>query len=259
MPRGWSQVSFDNGLGTIQLSSWRSFSDYVNQELLDYTTYIYRGQGYSSWELESTIDRVVRFPKSPKRATHLRKFQLAVRGRRGPNPPDFDDENEWWALGQNHGLLTPLLDWTESPFVALFFAMVNARSEKGTNCCVWALSEDTAFIKSLEIQSDETIEPIEGRKPIVEIIRPMSDENSRLVSQRGLFTRSPNNVDIEEWIKEHYEGENVMQLIKIVIPKKEVVKCLRYLNRMNINHATLFPDISGASHFCNMELQIKDY
>jgi hypothetical protein len=50
-----------------------------------------------------------------------------------------------------------------------------------------------------------------------------------------------------------------MELMKISIPKTAAKDCLRYLNRMNINHSTLFPDLYGASQFCNMELNIPKY
>lgn len=110
-----------------------------------------------------------------------------------------------------------------------------------------------------KINEDEDIKPIGGRKPIVEIVRPLSDENSRLVNQRGLFTRGPNNIDLEEWVKEYYEDDNSWHLTKLIIPKTHGEDCLRYLNRMNINHATLFPDLYGASQFCNVDLTISDY
>jgi hypothetical protein len=262
MPRTprWTEFSFDRGVEEIRLSAWRWFADYVNQELLDYTTYIYRGHANSVWKLEPTLDRVIQSPRSLRRRPHLDAFKYSVRGRRGPNPAPLRDENEWWALGQHNGLLTPLLDWTESPFVALYFAIVNARTEAGSHCCVWALSQSALRSISNVILKDDSILPVDGRKPIVETIRPLNDENYRLVNQRGLFTRGPDNIDIEEWIKDYYDKDaEGWNLIKIVIPKTGTDDCLRYLNRMNINHATLFPDLYGASIFCNMELRIRDY
>jgi FRG domain len=261
MPRTprWTNGQLKNGVIEVKLSGWRWFSDYVNQELLDYTTYIYRGHGDSSWELEPTLDRIIKSPTSPRRKSHLENFMMSTRGRRGPNPPSVDGENGWWALGQHHGLATPLLDWTESPFVALYFAVADRREEPSTPCCVWALSQARLREKNRQISEDSTIKPISGRKPIIEIVRPLSDENGRLVNQRGLFTRGPNNIDIEQWITEYSKDDKYWNLIKIVIPTTNSRDCLRYLNRMNINHSTLFPDLFGASHFCNMDLQIPKY
>ena len=48
-------------------------------------------------------------------------------------------------------------------------------------------------------------------------------------------------------------------LIRITIPNKDRIDCLRSLNRMNINHLTLFPDLYGASRFCNHHAATKNY
>jgi len=255
----WEEGNVEGGVIETKLFSWKYFSDYINQEMLDYTGYIYRGHGNSSWKLEPTLDRVVRSPVSPKRVQLLEDFKYEVRGRRGNNPPVMEDENDWWALGQHHGLFTPLLDWTESPFVALYFAISVAVKEKHSNIAVYALSQGAVTLKNRFINENEDVVKINNKKPTVKLVRPLSDENSRLVSQRGLFTRGPNNIDIESWVKRFSSRKNAMELIKITMPATGIKDCLRYLNRMNINHSTLFPDLTGASSYCNNKLIVKDY
>jgi hypothetical protein len=251
---------FDKGVQDVRLSSWKYFSDYVNQKLLDYTTFCYRGHGNSTWKLEPTIDRIVKAPASQRRALHLNRFKLETRGRRGNNPPAMTSDDDWWALGQHHGLATPLLDWTESPFVALYFAAVASGSVNSTNIAVFAISRLGIERRNKAIRADEAVEEINSHKPTVKIVRPLSDENNRLVSQRGLFTRGPNNVDLEAWTKTFFDPtESYMDLIKVTIPASGVQDCLRYLNRMNINHSTLFPDLTGASDYCNRHLSVQKY
>jgi FRG domain-containing protein len=72
---------------------------------------------------------------------HLDAFRRAARGRRGPFPAKLENENEVWALGQHHGLATPLLDWTESAFVALYFAFAEEATSSTGERAVWALYE----------------------------------------------------------------------------------------------------------------------
>ncbi|MCO4787203.1 MAG: FRG domain-containing protein [Marinomonas atlantica] len=254
----WEEGKLIKGVMEANLISWKYFSDYINQEMLNYTSYIYRGHGDSAWKLEPTLDRHIKSPTSPKRKVLLDTFKFETRGRRGGNPVAMDDENDWWALGQHHGLYTPLLDWTESPFVALYFAAFVAQRDKTKSMCVYALSQDSIENKNKYINEND-IPLINKKKPKVKIVRPFTDENSRLVSQRGLFTRGPNNMDMEHWVSHFPQEENSIELIKIIIPTTDILNCLKYLNRMNINHSTLFPDLIGASEYCNKNLLIKNY
>ena len=96
-------------------------------------------------------------------------------------------------------------------------------------------------------------------RPQMEFIRPFSDENQRLVNQGGLFTRAPDDTDIETWIRKNFQGKAGYTLMKIFVPNKDRETSLKTLNRMNINHLTLFPDLFGASIFCNLFTEINKY
>ncbi len=259
-PPRWTSRYVKDGMKVYTLSSWKYFSDFINQQLLQYEQYIFRGQSASKWKLESTLDRTLKNiavnERPGVRNKHLENFKYAVRGRRGPNPASLKDENDWWALGQHHGLATPLLDWTESPFVALFFAFEDEDTGGDDFRAVWAISQYAIQNKSRELRRSHTSR---SRPPICEIIRPMSDENSRLVSQRGLFLRGEDGVPIDSWIREHYVDDTHFRLMKLRIPDTERERCLRWLNQMNINRLSLFPDLHGASQYCNLKAITKKY
>jgi hypothetical protein len=258
-----------NGVQNVELTSWREFYPFVNEKLCNPQDYIFRGQRMSSWRLESSLDRALRdrgdqTNAAPIARHHLHEFRLAIRARRGVNMKELseeEDEDELWALGQHYGLWTPLLDWTESPFVALYFAFEEpGRTQKGARA-VFALSRSLAQSMSTSIaQKQQLGSP--ARPDILEIITPMTDENARLVSQGGLFTRSTFGVDIEKWVRRYFAGSSGnVALVRIVVPegKGDRFEILRALNRMNINHRSLFPDISGSAGFCNMRISVERY
>jgi hypothetical protein len=255
-PQKWIELPITDGICTVSLSSWRHFHDYVVEEMLDFAHYVWRGQRDASWKLKSSLDRLLESLPKEKRPSsihgHLEEFKKATRGRRGLNPSPITEENEWWALGQHHALATPLLDWTHSPFVALYFAFEKQQVPSSGKRAIWALTEPTeANRKATSSQGLLSI------KNTLDLIRPSQSENPRLLSQAGLFTRAPTGDSVESWITRNHQGQTTsMLLIKIEMPDEGRTECLRTLNRMNINHATLFPDLYGAGAYCNRLIEL---
>jgi len=265
---GWQRVSTADGVVTFRLGSWSLFFDFVEAELFGGMispnhSYVWRGQRRSDWSLSTTLDRLFGRLKlltsssavlEKKSIEHLESFKYASRGRRGRTPAILL-ENEWWALGQHFGLATPLLDWTRSPFAATYFAFEDDASEETEFRVVFALNQTAVAQRNTQLQDGPSFE--EGRLPILEFIDPMSDENPRLVSQDGCFTRAPIGTPVERWVEDTFKGSTTPALLRIEIPNSDRVSCLRALSRMNINHLSLFPDLGGASRSTNLRLELE--
>jgi hypothetical protein len=128
-------IKFVNGQAT-QPMSWGEFLEFIDRKD-NIKGYIFRGHERASWPLASTLYRaLVRKgwrpgdPAPPPGVLNkqLRWFRLCIRGRIPLQEREASSANEIWAIGQHHGLATPLLDWTASPLVAAFFAFNPTRS-----------------------------------------------------------------------------------------------------------------------------------
>jgi len=248
----WIETNKSHGMLHVKISSWEYFDDYIREKMLDYKIYVWRGHRKSNWLLEPALDRfLAKYTKREQKFIakfQLQSFKYASRGRRGSNPPQFTDDNDWWALGQHYGLLTPLLDWTFSPFVAAYFSYFGTGKPQTTQRAIYGLCQSFNHIK------------LKGKNKAIKFIKPMLDENTRLVNQGGVFSRVPIGVDIESSLVQHApKVSSHVNLIKITIPDKDRELALKSLNRMNINHSSLFPDLFGSSKFCNLGLEIGDY
>ena len=263
----WTKQSQADGIATFRLRSSSDFFDFLEKEVFQASTkskhsYVWRGQRNKDWSLSSSLDRLLARLNLPTSKTdtllkeHLESFKYATRGRRGPaSALDHDSlDNDWWALGQHFGLATPLLDWTHSPFAAAYFAF-EVEADTTDYRVVYGLDQKAVEQRNRDLYLGKSLE--KGRSPVIEFIDPMSDENPRLVSQGGLFTRAPVGISIEQWVAQQFETSIVAVLLKIEIPDQDRLTCLRTLERMNINHLSLFPDLTGASRYTNLKLELK--
>ncbi len=169
--------------------------------------------------------------------------------------PQYD--LEWLALAQHHGMATRLLDWTESPLTALFFAVENT-SEFDHDGVIWVFTGGKYYSEHKHSDLASLKESIDS----VLIYFP-KHINPRIVAQQSCFTvlNLGSNLyflPLETWYSRQKDmSDGYFNLIKFNIPAKVKYKLLFELDDIGINHLSMFPDLGGLSKKLNWILAEK--
>ncbi|WP_346556737.1 FRG domain-containing protein [Mannheimia haemolytica] len=249
----------------LRVNGWKKFIDLLSTNFFqeNISELIFRGQRRYDWGLMPNIARNSDNGLFTKELmeNQLNNFKKAIRGR----IKDYtlllnEDDDEIWAIGQHYGLNTPLLDWTYSPYVSLFFAFSrkDVKAEKPNEYRV-------VYIANKKLLSN-----------FVTFVDPKVDMMyGRLVNQAGLFIKAEAGKSIESLIvdsiaeqneseflsDESFEQEIAKYLCKIYILNTPDIQsdCILSLRQMNIHHANLFPDLMGAADYCNLLSEFQPY
>lgn len=205
------------------------------------------------WKLVPTIARLA---NSPSRLNLGRlggwlplEFYILERFRRHAIPylkSIPETTIDWLVLGQHYGLPTRLLDWTENPLVALFFALRETLSGLSV---VWAIEPRYVFSSDLDLNELDKIQ----------VYFPKSIDQ-RIVSQKGCFTIQPFPPLCEPFVPIESDGaildEGVRSLTRIVIEDDLELKrnLMLELHRLGVDNNFIFPDLEGLGHQVAFEL-----
>jgi hypothetical protein len=209
----------------------------------------FRGHSDESWTLEPSYDRL----KTPPIETDLvNKFRQNANYLISAQVPSSDFQ--WLFLMQHYGVPTRLLDWTESPLVALYFSLEteNKKTLKKDGA-LWLLypgklNENTnkdqeGYIPAFEDKEHmETYSTEKYVKGLDQGVLPKAAiatrNNPRIQAQLGVFTISHHKKTPIEDIgdKKH--------VIKYIIPKECKKDLAEEISLIGIDKFQIFPELS---------------
>lgn len=180
------------------------------------------------------------------------------------------DDWEWYYLMQHYGLPTRLLDWSESPLVALYFALLKEPSGEGP--CVWVIDPvalnriaqgftDGSIIAPVTTDPEapsrdwlpdrcrrgESVKSFPESTGFRDNSKPLAvfpkRYNPRIVAQRGVFTvHGIDETPIEQLMEEVAPLESDTRIARFCFQATLRESLKRDLYCLGISKASLFPE-----------------
>lgn len=160
--------------------------------------------------------------------------------------------HELFSFGQHDGLLTPFLDWTAIPLIALYFAFCepDQRADGVGDRVVFALNRS-----AVEAHCPQGFTA--GADGIL-LKESMAHANPRIVPQAGLFTFVPAHLPVDQWVVSTAKRAGMADfpvLIRFLIRNGSRSECMNELASCGIHARTIFPDRFGAALNSNFRLE----
>ncbi|KZR57167.1 FRG domain-containing protein [Pseudobacillus badius] len=213
----------------------------------------FRGQSSSDFKLNSGLYRNKIDDAKSYLATERSYYSYFQ--RMGYAHHQEDDWNLLFIM-QHHGVLTRLLDWSESFSVALFFAYENWNFKQ--DCAVWIL--DPLRLNEKVLNEKKFYIPAEKYQDLMDIDKPGFHDNSlalfpmrnnaRIISQQGMFTlQGKLGVPLEEEFEGALIDNGILKKVKITPNLKKDVE--RFLKTTGTSSFSMFPDLDGLAKYIN--------
>ena len=258
-PRGAIHRMCADHIKTVPLA-WDTLIQYLRKSSYDVSDYLYRGQGNPNWSLvpslQRKLQRALTYPLRDRKLytdemyDYLRAFRDHAHGLVG-FPDGLDTLNSLLTLGRHHGLVTPLLDWTRSPYIAAFFALAghvardaNMPLDGDFDPAKGRGGPATVAIWRYQIRGDGSV----GTE--LRIYTEVAFPNARQKAQSSVYMHLDTHEyqSVEELLIARDRDAN---LEKWIIDVPDVRVAIGDLALMNIHIGTMFPDLSHAAQHAN--------
>jgi len=233
----------------------RSVGDLIGglRDQADLRTLWFRGQASAQWPLTPSLSRDQNLLN--REMVLMKRFiQLAI-PQMTETIPVSSAEWEWVFLMQHHHVPTRLLDWSESPLAAVWFAVSNPIHD-ATDAAIWCL-DPIALNGQANLRGRWQNElPAFGRDTILDNYLPdkqmdgagavpvaaiASRQFRRIAAQQGNFTISH---AVSGPVETVGDGNHVWRFI---VPSDDKQNLRDELTYLRFNELQLFPDLDRAA------------
>jgi hypothetical protein len=162
----------------------------------------------------------------------------------------------WWPLMRHYGAPTRLLDWSLSPYVALYFAVDTRWDEDGA---LWWFRSSAAgnlmsrkFGNAYETHSRQLFEThdaasfLASSQPAMLFYFELKRTIDRIGNQQGFFSLCLDpRADHAEVLNDLVDYQDGPHCEKIIVPASLKPELLRELHLMNVTGKSMFPGLDG--------------
>ena len=251
----------ENLLGFSSTMPWHWWNDDIGRFR---ASWAFRGLSYADYDLTTKLERMGEncWEVEPFMYRNFKKYAEA-------SASVGKSDWHWLSVAQHHELPTRLLDWTNSPLVALHFAtcetdkydkngviwMVDFSkahnqlpeclgkllTRHGTKCAhAFTVDELANEFKEINMLDDAILRLYPSERNCILFFEPPSID-ARIANQYALFSMKLGaDKSHQNWVK-----ANMAFCHKLIIPKRLKPMIRDFLDQMNITERVLFPGLDG--------------
>jgi hypothetical protein len=224
---------------------------------------MFRGQSSADWTLEPSLARELAGSRTDWFQVLKLEYEMVKRFRQEAHRalsqsmlPAKDYILDWWPIMRHHGAPTRLLDWSLSPYVALYFAVEQRWDEDGALWWFNAATCENLMVRTFGVtykEMERNLFESQGGEAFMQSSPPsmlfsfeLKRTIERIGNQQGHFTVCLDpRADHAEVLQELASYSGGPYCGKLIVPKVLKPEILRDLQLMNVTGKSMFPGLDG--------------